>query len=74
MNWMDLNNGYHKAIKILVWDRIERMKYLDDGLLFVGCGLILYGTWQVNPVATWFVGGGMCIVIGILIGIGSRKL
>lgn len=50
------------------------MKYLDDGLLFVGCGLILYGTWQVNPVATWFVGGGMCIVIGILIGIGSRKL
>ncbi len=46
-------------------------KHLDDILMLIGCGLVLYGTWQVLPVATWFVGGGMCLIAGVLVGMGQ---
>jgi hypothetical protein len=49
------------------------MKYLDDGLVLIGCGLILVGTWLVCPVATWFVGGAMCILAGLAIGAWRAK-
>ena len=39
-------------------------KYADDLLYLLGCGLILVGTAQVLPVATWFVGGVMCLAAG----------
>lgn len=48
-------------------------KVLDDLLILAGCGLILAGTYQVNPMATWFVGGVMAITLGILIGLGGRS-
>jgi hypothetical protein len=47
---------------------MKMLQYLDDGLVLVGCGLILVGTWAVCPVATWFVGGVMCILAGLLVG------
>ena len=50
------------------------MKYLDDVLIYLGCGLILVGTFHVLPAATWFVAGAMCIAAAIMIGITrSRK-
>jgi hypothetical protein len=48
-------------------------KYLDDLLILGGCGLVLYGTFLVNPVAVWFVGGGMLIALGVLFGAGKGK-
>ena len=48
-------------------------KYLDDGLILLGCGLILVGTWQVCPVATWFVVGIMAIGAGIVNGLTRSK-
>lgn len=43
-------------------------KYLDDILIVCGCLLILAGTYQVNPILVWFVGGGMLVVFGFLFG------
>ena len=42
--------------------------WLDDVLVLAGCGLILVGTYLVCPPATWFVGGGMLIGMGVLVG------
>jgi hypothetical protein len=50
------------------------VKYLDDIFIIIGCLLILAGTYQINPLATWFVGGGMFIVAGVLVGAGERKI
>ncbi len=44
-------------------------KYLDDLLGVIGCALILVGTYQISPLATWFVAGGMCIAWGVLLGL-----
>lgn len=45
---------------------------LDDLFILAGCGLILAGCYAVLPVLTWFVAGIMCLVIGVLIGIGRK--
>ncbi len=47
-------------------------KIFSDILLISGCGLILVGVYLVWPMATWFVGGAMLIIMGILVGIGNR--
>lgn len=47
-------------------------KYIDDLLILAGCGLIVTGTYQICPAATWFVGGIMLIGFGVLIGLGKR--
>jgi uncharacterized membrane protein SirB2 len=47
--------------------------HLDDILIFTGCVLILIGVYLVSPVTTWFVAGGMCIVLGVLAGLGGRQ-
>ena len=43
-------------------------KHLDDGLILAGCLMVLMGTWQACPVATWFVAGFMAISGGIVLG------
>lgn len=48
-------------------------KYLDDLFIFIGCCLIMVGTFILIPVATWFVAGIMCLAVGIVIGIGGSK-
>ena len=48
------------------------LNYLDDILIVAGCGLILVGTYLVNPLAVWFVGGAQLIILGVLIGLGAR--
>jgi hypothetical protein len=45
------------------------LKYLDDLLILIGCALILVGTYQVCPVATWFVGGVMAIGAGVVLSV-----
>jgi hypothetical protein len=47
--------------------------YLDDLFLLIGCLLVLVGTYQLSPIATWFVAGGMFIAAGVLIGLGARR-
>lgn len=53
------------------------MKYLarnlDDLMVFLGCIMILIGVYQVNPLLVWFVGGGMLILGGIVVGLGSQE-
>lgn len=44
------------------------IRYVDDMLLLVGCGCILYGLALWNPVITWIAAGLMLIGWGILIG------
>jgi hypothetical protein len=41
--------------------------YLDDLLVLLGCGLVLFGVYQTFPVAVPFVAGGMCIAWGWLL-------
>jgi hypothetical protein len=52
----------------------EMLKYLADLLILLGCLLILVGVYLVLPVLTWFVAGGMCILVGVVFGIGRRKI
>jgi uncharacterized membrane protein SirB2 len=47
--------------------------YLDDLLVLAGCVLVVVGTYQVNPLATWFVGGVILIVLGVLVGMGGKQ-
>ena len=44
-------------------------KWIDDLLVAAGCVLILIGTYLTVPAATWFIGGGMLIGWGILLGL-----
>lgn len=46
-------------------------KHLDDLLILAGCGLIIYGTYLINPLAVWFVAGAMLIGFGVLVGLGA---
>jgi len=49
------------------------LNYVDDVLILAGCGLVTYGTYLVSPIATWFVGGAVLIILGVLVGIGRSK-
>lgn len=40
---------------------------IDDLFYAAGCLLILKGVYEVLPVATWFVAGGMAIVTSVII-------
>lgn len=42
-------------------------KYADDILFVIGALAILYGTYQISPIAAWFVFGVECLVAGVLI-------
>lgn len=53
--------------------RLSFKKYLDDICILIGFILILIGTFQLSPVATWFVGGGMMVLAGLAVGWGSRR-
>lgn len=50
------------------------LKHLSDILILIGCGLLIYATWILSWVAAIYVGGGILIVLGILIGIGGRAV
>lgn len=47
-------------------------KYLDDLLVFGGCGMILYATYLLNPIAAMFVGGAMLIGAGVITGLSEK--
>jgi uncharacterized membrane protein SirB2 len=48
-------------------------RYLDDLLVVSGCVLVLGGVYQISPVATWLVAGGMLILFGVLLGLGGER-
>jgi len=48
-------------------------KYMDDLFLFVGFCLILIGVYKVNPLYVYFVSGVICVGMGIIIGISTRR-
>lgn len=50
------------------------MKYLDDILILMGCGLLVYATYRLNLTAALFVGGFLLIALGIAIGVGGKKV
>jgi hypothetical protein len=55
--------------KIRAWIR----KYADD-LFFITGGLaILIGTYQIQPIAAWFVGGAECLMAGFLLAWSRKK-
>ena len=42
--------------------------YLDDVLVLVGCGCILYGLSIWSSVLTWIGAGAMLIIFGVMVG------
>lgn len=46
----------------------KMVRYLDDLLLIIGCGLILLGIGQWNLIVMEIVAGLMMIGFGVLIG------
>jgi hypothetical protein len=49
------------------------MKYLDDLLIFCGCGLVLYATYLLSFVAALYVGGFMFILVGFFVGMTGKR-
>lgn len=46
--------------------------YAEDFLLLIGFTAILIGTYQISPIAAWFVGGAECLIAAFLVA-GSSK-
>ena len=49
-------------------------KYLDDVLILLGCGLIVYATSLLSAIAAIYTAGVLLIGMGILIGISMRRM
>ncbi len=49
-------------------------KYLDDVLILLGCGLIVYATSLLSKIAAIYTAGVLLIGMGILIGISMRRI
>ncbi len=45
----------------------------EDLLFLAGCALCLIGTYQISPVATWFVGGLACFVWILFLVLGGKS-
>lgn len=52
--------------------KISFREYIDDLLVLAGFILILIGSYQITPVAAWFVGGAECFIAAFLIA-GSNR-
>lgn len=48
-------------------------KYIGDLLALLGAILILIGVYIVCPVATWFAGGMVLILMGIVVEVGQQR-
>lgn len=48
------------------------IKITDDLLIWAGCILIVFGSWQAFPLAAPFVAGVILIILGILYGLEKR--
>ncbi len=48
------------------------IKYLDDLLILLGCGLIVFATYRISFTAALYVGGFFLLAGGLLIGISRR--
>jgi hypothetical protein len=47
-------------------------KYLDDALVIIGCGLVVFGISQLSPVAAWIFSGVFCMAGGVVLGLSQR--
>jgi hypothetical protein len=45
---------------------------MDDLLILAGFIALLIGTYQINPVCTWFVGAAECFIAAFLIAWSNR--
>ena len=45
------------------------MKYLDDGLVVVGCAAMVYGVSLVSVAAAWIAAGVFCVALGVALGV-----
>lgn len=43
-------------------------RFLDDALILVGCGCLIYGIWQFSPAAAWIAAGVALVGFGALLG------
>ncbi len=48
-------------------------KYSEDLLFVAGLLAILIGTYKIEPLAAWFVGGMECLVAGFVLAWSKRK-
>lgn len=48
-------------------------KHLSDVLILIGCGLVIYATWILSWIVAIYVGGGILIALGVLVGIGEAR-
>ena len=44
----------------------------DDVLIFIGCGVIVFATYQLSKIAAEYLIGFIFVVTGFLIGLGQR--
>ena len=45
---------------------------MGDYLLFIGCALLVYATIQISWIAGLYSAGGILLMLGVIIDIGSR--
>ena len=42
------------------------VRYMDDGLMLAGAGLVSYGVWQIYDPAGWITAGAFCIAGAVI--------
>lgn len=48
-------------------------KYLDDVLIFIGCGILIYATYRISLTAALYASGVLCILAGVFVGITGKR-
>lgn len=49
----------------------KKMEIFSDLLFLIGCALIIFGAYLLNPIAAIITGGLIFIVLGTLVGMQS---
>lgn len=48
-------------------------KYVGDFLALLGCALLIWGAYEINPIAAKFTAGVLAIVAGIMIELADER-
>lgn len=49
-------------------------KYLDDILILIGCGILIYATYRISLTAALYMGGALFILVGVFVGITGKRV
>ena len=65
---MSIGEMMREAMRIII---DKKMEIFSDLLFLIGCALIIFGAYLLNPIAAIITGGFIFIALGTLVGMQS---